>query len=77
MVNKFDFDIEAFRDDVNLLCMKKVDFLDALLTICEKRNIELETIIPLIRRDADLKLRLFNVGNRLNFMKKESPQEDE
>lgn len=69
-MNKFEFDIEAFRAKVEALCEKNIDFIDSILTICEKDGIELDTIVPILKKDPEFKSRLFIVAEKMNFIKK-------
>ena len=73
MQNNFEFDIEGFKSQVNELCEKGVEFLDSVLTICEKNDIDLDTISPIIKKDPELKSRLFIIAENLNFIKKTLP----
>ena len=66
----FEFDVDKFTSEVNLLCELDLDFLEAVVHWCEKNSIEIETIIPIIRKDATLKARLTTVAENKNFLKK-------
>jgi len=74
MQANFEFNIEGFRNEVNALCDKDVDFLSAVLTVCERNDIELETISSIIKKDPELKSRMFLVAEKLNFLKKTLPE---
>jgi len=66
----FEFDVEKFTFEVNLLCELDLDFLEAVVHWCEENSIEIETIIPIIKKDATLKARLTTVAEKKNFLKK-------
>ncbi len=70
MDSKISFDIEEFRDKVNNLCENGTDFLDAILTIVHNENLEIESLVPLLKKDPELKSRLFLLAEKLNFLKK-------
>ena len=70
MIQTIEFDLEAFKVEVNNLCEKGIGLLDSILTICEKNGIDIETISPLIKKDPELKSRVFVEAEKLNYIKK-------
>ena len=69
-----EFDIDKFKLEVDILCLRGVSFLDSVLTICDKNGIDLETISPIIKKDPELKSRAFLEAEKLNYIKKTSPE---
>jgi UDP-glucose 6-dehydrogenase len=69
-MNNFEFDIENFKFKINALCEKNVDFMDALITICEKEGIEIDNIFPILKKDNEIKEKLFIHAEKLHFLKK-------
>jgi hypothetical protein len=69
-----EFDIYKFKLEVDILCLRGVSFLDSVLTICDKNGIDLETISPIIKKDPELKSRAFLEAEKLNYIKKTSPE---
>jgi len=65
-----EFNVEKFISEVNKLCELDLDFLEAVVHWCDKNSIEIETIIPFIKKDAALKARLSSVAEKKNFFKK-------
>ena len=67
----FEFDIVLFVTQVDALCVEKdLDFLEAVVHWCESNDIEIETVVPVIKKDLVLKQRLTEAANRKNFLKK-------
>lgn len=67
--NKFEFDITQYRDNVNKLCESGVDFVDAILTVANDINIDIETLTPILKKDPEFKARLYMTAEKLNFFK--------
>jgi len=44
--------------------------LDAVIHWCEKNGIDIETIVPVIKKDQGIKGRLLNSAEDRNFIKK-------
>ena len=74
MAVNIEFDLEGFRSQVDILCLRGVSFLDSVLTVCDKNGIDLETISPIIKKDPELKSRAFLEAEKLNYIKKTSPE---
>ena len=71
MDSKISFDIELFREKVNNLCENGVDFMDAILTIVDNEKLEIESLVPILKKDSEFKSRLFLSAEKLNFFKKD------
>jgi hypothetical protein len=66
---KIEFDIEGFKKKINHLMDKNIDLLDAIITIADRENIELETLILVLKKDQELKGKLEKIGNNLRMLK--------
>jgi len=56
---------------VDTFCIEKdLDFLEAVVHWCDTNDIEIETVVPIIKKDPILKQRLTDVATRKNFLKK-------
>jgi hypothetical protein len=70
IIEALEFDLVKFHTEVDLLCEKGVDYLDAVIHWCEKNGIDIETIVPVIKKDQGIKGRLLNSAEDRNFIKK-------
>ncbi len=71
MNETFQFNLEKFIKDVNTLQEEHdVDYIDALLTVCDWWEIDLETITPILKKDAVIKEKLRVIAEEKNFLKK-------
>ena len=45
-------------------------YLDSVLYFCEKYNVEIEAIAPIIKRDSEFKWKLYHEFSSLNLVEK-------
>jgi hypothetical protein len=69
MIN-FEFNVEEFKEELNNLTNFGLDYLEAIIVLCDKRDIELETIFPIIKKDQEMKAKLADAATKKNFLKK-------
>ena len=70
MVNNIEFNIVKFNEEIEILCSKGVDYLDSIITWCHRNDIELETIVPILKKDVTIKARLQKIAITKNLLKK-------
>ena len=63
-ISDFVFEIEA------LVGKKNVSYMDAILLICEQKNIEPETFATIVTGDPVLMAKISAEADSLNFLKK-------
>lgn len=63
---------QNFILEVNRLVAQGLDYMDAVLHYCEKNNIEIEAVAPIIKSNPKIKSGLRQSAENLNFMPKES-----
>jgi hypothetical protein len=44
--------------------------MEAIIQWCSINSIEIETIVPIIKKNVEIKSRLFVVADKMNFLKK-------
>ena len=72
MEELFEFNLENFMKDVIILQENHaVDYIDAILTVCEWRDIDIETIVPLLKKDPIIKENLRLIAEKKNFLKRD------
>lgn len=69
-VPTFEFDTVKFSNEINILCENGFSCMEAILHWCEKNQIEMESIVPFIKKDTSLKSRLVADADSLHMMKK-------
>lgn len=62
--------IEFSKEIEDLVWEKDIEYIDAVLLYCEKNNIELETAASLIKLNQNLKSRVREEAEELNFLAK-------
>ena len=70
IVPNFEFDTNKFNEDLNRLCEDGFSCLEAIIHWCEENSIDIETIVPFIKKDAVLKARLMTDADSLHMLKK-------
>jgi hypothetical protein len=61
----------GFFEEVEKLCASKnIDYIDAVVHICEKNKIDIEHIAVLIKKNPNLKFKIQTEAENLNFLKK-------
>lgn len=64
-------DPAKFYDDVDFLMWEyDMNLLDAVVAYCEKNSIEIESVIPLVKRNEHFKYQLQCDGEKLNILPK-------
>lgn len=66
----FNFDYDTFILEINELRFHDVSLVEAITFWCDKNNIEIETIVTIIKKDPILKFQLLEDAKALNFIKK-------
>lgn len=68
MIPSFD---STFYDDIeNHVQNGDVTYIDAIVHWCESRRVDIDTIVPMIVRNANLQLKLQREGENLNILKR-------
>jgi hypothetical protein len=63
--------IEEFTEAIEKLVKDDhCDYIDAILTYCEKNNLEIETAAKLVKNSPILKDNLLKLAKKLNLIKK-------
>lgn len=58
-------------NDIQRYCIKnKLEYIDGIISWCEKNNIEIEVIAPLIKKDPIMVSKLQYEAEELNFLEK-------
>jgi len=63
------FDVNKFNHDVDKMCNNSVDYIDAVITWCERNNVDVEAIANIIKKDPVIKSKLQADAENLNFLK--------
>lgn len=66
-MSKFNFDITK---EIEKLTRSGTDIIDAVVHVCAKHNIDIETAASLIKKDAVLKSKLQMEAENLNILKR-------
>jgi len=62
-----------FAEEIEDLVWKyDIDYIDAVVLYCEQNDIEVETVASLVKGNANLKSRMQNDAESLNFLPKVS-----
>jgi hypothetical protein len=67
--NKISTD-DFVRDIENIVSNGNVDYMDAVITYCEKNNLEIETAASMIKSNSKMKSKLQAQAELLNFLPK-------
>jgi hypothetical protein len=67
---KLEFDIVAFELEVAEITEKNIPFCEAIVMWCEQRNIELELLSSIIKKNAPLKARVEEDARSRNLLKR-------
>jgi hypothetical protein len=70
MIEQFEFDVIKFQKEVDEIVCDDISYMDSILHWCEKNNIEIETLVPIIKKDPNIKAKLFEYAEKNNFIKK-------
>lgn len=64
-------DPAVFYDTVDFLMWEfDMSMLDAIVAYCDRESIEIETVIPLVKRNEHFRSGLLEDGERLNILEK-------
>jgi predicted component of viral defense system (DUF524 family) len=63
---------EFFDTIENLVWKHDLSYLDAIVMHCEKSNLEIESVIPLIKNNVNFKSKIQIEAENLNFLPKTS-----
>lgn len=66
-MSKFTFDIAK---EIEKLTRNGTDIIDAIVHVCTKHNIDIETAASLIKKDAVLKSKLQIEAENMNILRK-------
>ena len=66
---KVSFDIVKFNHDVDKMCNNNVEYIDAVVTWCNKNNLDIEVVAGAIKKDPVIKAKLQADAENLNFIK--------
>ena len=68
---KLSFSIPDFINDIEKMRQKnRVEYIDAIVTWCEKHNIEVEYVAGIIKKDPVLRSKLEVEAEGLNIIKR-------
>jgi hypothetical protein len=60
-----------FSEEVEKICKRNgLDYIDAVVTWCERNKIEVEYVAALIKKDAALKAKIQSEAENLNILKR-------
>jgi len=54
----------------NLVWQHDIDYMDAIIMHCEKNNIEIESIAPLVKANLNIKSKIQIEAEKLNYLPK-------
>ena len=66
---KFAFDSAKFNYEIDKMCNNNVDYIDAVVTWCERNNVDVEVLAGVIKKDPVIKSKLQADAENLNFLK--------
>jgi Phage late-transcription coactivator len=66
---KFAFDVVKFNNEIDKMCRNNVDYIDAVITWCERNNVDVEVLAGVIKKDPVIKSKLQADAENLNFLK--------
>jgi len=66
---KFAFDVVKFNNEIVKMCRNNVDYIDAVVTWCERNNVDVEVLAGVIKKDPVIKSKLQADAENLNFLK--------
>lgn len=67
---KVEFDIIAFELEVAIICDKGISLCEAITIWCEQRNVELELLSTIIKKNVGLKARVEADARQRNLLKR-------
>ena len=68
---KFSFSIPDFINDIEKMRQKnRVEYIDAIVTWCEKHNVEVEYVAGIIKKDPVFRSKLEVEAEGLNIIKR-------
>jgi hypothetical protein len=67
---KLEFDIVAFESEVAIICEKDIPFCEAIVIWCDQKNVELELLSSIIKKNVVLKARVEEDARKRNLLKR-------
>lgn len=62
---------EQFHHEIERRVVIGMEYLEAIISYCEDNGLEIESVIPIIKKCPILKAKLQNESEKLNLVKKE------
>lgn len=63
---------DNFITEINKLVTSGLDYMDSIVYYCEKNNIEIESVVPIIKSNVKIKSGLRIEAENLNFLPKKN-----